>query len=210
MKLGFLTWRPRGLSKWVISRILSTLTWSYPNYNPTYNRLTKSPGPPSRKPKTPTLRRTPKSLTLNPEELKNLRLVLRLNLQCRVWGFRVQGSGVEGFRVLDFRVKVLGFRLQGQRFRATPDTCAVPPAAHAGCEPAETTLHANSAGVWGLQGIYTNFKKPQTPGPHARVGGAVRHSDPLFGICVTICTITEKCIAPRRGGQHVEPPKKNP
>ena len=27
-------WRPRGLSKWVISRIISTLTkWSYPSKN---------------------------------------------------------------------------------------------------------------------------------------------------------------------------------
>ena len=37
--------RSRGLSKWVISRVLSTLNGvHYPSYNPTYNRLTKSAG----------------------------------------------------------------------------------------------------------------------------------------------------------------------
>ena len=41
------TGRPRGLSKWVISRVISALSGVTPNYDPTYNRLTKSPGPPS-------------------------------------------------------------------------------------------------------------------------------------------------------------------
>ena len=45
---GALKRMPRGLSKSVISRVISTLNWSYPNYNPTYNRLSKSSGPPSR------------------------------------------------------------------------------------------------------------------------------------------------------------------
>ena len=39
---------PGDLVKWVLSRVISTPKWSYPNYNPAYNRLSKSPGPPSK------------------------------------------------------------------------------------------------------------------------------------------------------------------
>ena len=42
------TWRLRGLSKWVISRVISALNGVTLIIPPTYNRLTKSPGPPSR------------------------------------------------------------------------------------------------------------------------------------------------------------------
>ena len=41
------TWRPRGLSKWVKSRVISTLN-GVALLSPTYNRFTKSPGPPSK------------------------------------------------------------------------------------------------------------------------------------------------------------------
>ena len=40
-----LTWRPRGLSKSVISRAIIGVQGTY---NSTYNLVTKSPGPPSR------------------------------------------------------------------------------------------------------------------------------------------------------------------
>ena len=41
------TWRPRGLSKLVISRVIIGGNSSWGAYNSTYNLLTKSPGPPS-------------------------------------------------------------------------------------------------------------------------------------------------------------------
>ena len=42
----------------------------------------------------------------------------------------------------------------------------------------------NSAGVWGLQGIYMDFKKPQTPDHMREFGGAVRHSDAsIWSLC---------------------------
>ena len=38
---------PGDLVSGFLSRVISTLNGVTPNYNPTYNRLTKSPGPPS-------------------------------------------------------------------------------------------------------------------------------------------------------------------
>ena len=93
------TWRPRGLSKWIISGVISTPKWGYPNYNPTYSRLTKSPVPPSR--------------ILKHEDVEGsggFRLP-ELPLRSSVWTSTLDGSG---FRVLGFRV--LGF--WGLGFRA--------------------------------------------------------------------------------------------
>ena len=49
----------------------------------------------------------------------------------------------------------------------------MPPAAHAGCEPAETALHARFG--WGVGS--TGFTRSPRAGPHARVWGAVLKSD---------------------------------